>query len=194
MPSENMHCHSKHNQFGSKHNQFGSEHNQIWSKCNNYCKGSSLNTDDSKSNDCNVLSSNIEVMITTFYRSKQAILLGKKQYLGFQQGQQKYSCTVLLRLCFFLCVLCPSAKSIVFWQVYLRDSEILHCEMAFLRALSDCHINPMQHYALVAQLATRRSWPLNTKCDHHGLSPGVREVWDAFLHRLDPIPTPRHLK
>ena len=79
MPSENMHCHSKHNQFGSKHNQFGSEHNQIWSKCNNYCKGSSLNTDNSKSNDCNVLSSNIEVMITTFYQSKQAILLGKEK-------------------------------------------------------------------------------------------------------------------
>ena len=27
------------------------------------------------------------------------------------------------------------------------DSEILHCEMVFLRALTDCHINLMQHYA-----------------------------------------------
>ena len=46
------------------------------------------------------------------------------------------------------------AKSIVFWQMYLLASEMLHCEMVFLRALTDCHINLMQHYA-----AGVYSWP-----------------------------------
>ena len=72
---------------------------------------------------------------------------------------------------------------------------MLHCEMAFLRALSDCHINPMQHYASVALLATRTSWPLNTQCDHHGLSPGVRGVGRIPTQaRLHPHPQAPQIK
>ena len=48
----------------------------------------------------------------------------------------------------------------------------------------------MQHCALVAQLATRPSWPLNTQCDHHGLSPGVRGVERIPTQAGPPSPPP----